>query len=297
LRREADDRRNDESGQYGAAIDEPHGETNLLGQTVVRHDLRPRALLEAWQGVEKCTDGIFQTALRIASSDAQQWGCGMFVGHYGPSFAIRAVRPEVPLWVLFVAAQLVDIAWALLVLGGIEKLRIVPGITAANPLDLYYMPYTHSLVAALLWAGAAAVVGRLVFRWKGWSAAAWVGVAVLSHWVIDWLVHRPDLPLYGDSMKVGLGLWNHVGLSLGLEVLVLGAGLWLYLSRTSGITTIGRYGPVVFVLLMLAVQLASLVGPLPPSPAAVAASALGAYLVFAAVAGWIDRQRVPVARG
>jgi 4-hydroxybenzoate polyprenyltransferase len=78
--------------------------------------------------------------------------------------------------------------------------------------------------------------------------------------------------------------------------LSIGAGLWLYLSRTSGITTIGRYGPVVFVLLMLAVQLASLVGPLPPSPAAVAASALGAYLVFAAVAGWIDRQRVPVAR-
>jgi hypothetical protein len=173
----------------------------------------------------------------------------MFVGHYGPSFAIRAVRPDVPLWVLF--------------------------------------------VAALLWSVAAAAVCRLAFRWKSWSAAAWVGAAVLSHWIIDWLVHRPDLPLYGNSMKVGLGLWNYVGLSLGLEVLVLGGGLWLYMRRTTGITTIGRYGPVVFMLSMLAVQVASRVGPLPPSPAVVAASALGAYLVFAAVAGWIDRQRAP----
>jgi len=123
----------------------------------------------------------------------------MFVGHYGPGFAIRAVRPEVPLWVLFVAAQ--------------------------------------------LWSGAAAVVCRAVFRWRRWSSAAWVGVAVLSHWVLDWLLHRPDLPLFGNSMKVGLGLWNHVALSLGLELLVLGGGLWLYLTKTRAISTVGRYGP------------------------------------------------------
>jgi hypothetical protein len=221
----------------------------------------------------------------------------MFVGHYGPSFAIRAVRPEVPLWVLFVAAQLVDIAWTVLVLGGIEKVRIVPGITAANPLDLYYMPYTHSLVAALLWSVAAAVACRLAFRWKGWGAAVWVGVAVLSHWVLDWLVHRPDLPLYGDAMKVGLGLWNDVGLSLGLEVLVVVGGLWLYLRRSRATTNVGKYGPVVFVALMLAIQVASLVGPPPPSPSVMAASGLGAYLVFAAIAAWIDRRRVPMAQG
>jgi hypothetical protein len=215
----------------------------------------------------------------------------MFIGHYGPSFAIRALRPEIPLWLLFLAAQLVDIAWALLVLGGIEKLRIVPGITAASPLDLYYMPYTHSLVAALLWALGAAIVCRFLFRWRGWSAALWVGAAVLSHWGIDWLVHRPDLPLFGDSVKVGLGLWNYSGLSLGLEVLVVMSGFGLYLQRTRGLTTVGRYGPVVFVVLMLAIQVASIVGPPPPSPAAVAASGLGAYLVFAAVAAWLDRQR------
>lgn len=218
----------------------------------------------------------------------------MFVGHYGPSFAIRAVRPDIPLWVLFVAAQLVDIAWTVLVLAGIEKLRIVPGITAASPLDLYYMPYTHSLVAALLWSVAAAVVCRLTFGWRGWSAAAWVGAAVLSHWMLDWLVHRPDLPLYGNAAKTGLGLWNYLWLSLALEMLVLLSGVWLYLTKTRATSTAGRIGPIVFVLLMLAIQIASLIVSLPPSPAMVAASGLGGYLVFAAISGWIDRKRVPV---
>jgi hypothetical protein len=215
----------------------------------------------------------------------------MFVGHYGPSFAIRAVRPEVPLWVLFVAAQLVDVAWGLLVLAGVEKVRIVPGFTAASPLDLYYMPYTHSLVAALLWSFAAALVCRRVFRWPGWSVASWVGIAVLSHWILDLLVHRPDLPLYDDTAKVGLGLWNYPGISLALEALVLVSGLCLYLKKTQGRTRVGRYGPVMFAVLMFAMQVAMLFAPLPPSSAAVATSALAAYVAFAAVAAWIDRQR------
>jgi len=216
----------------------------------------------------------------------------MFVGHYGPSFALRAWRPEVPLWLLFIAAQLVDIAWALLVLGGIEKVRIVPGITAASPLDLYYMPYTHSLVATALWSLAMAVVCRRLFRWPAWSVAAGVGAVVLSHWLLDWLVHRPALPLYDDTAKVGLGLWNFVGLSLVLEAAVLFGGLWLYLRRTQPRTAVGRHGPLAFALAMFAVQLTTLVGPYPPSAATVAVSALGSYLGFAALAAWLDRQRV-----
>jgi len=126
----------------------------------------------------------------------------MFVGHYGLSFAAKRGDAEVPLWVLFLAVQLLDVAWAPLVLIGIEKLRIVPGITASNPLDLYYMPYTHSLVAAALWSAAAAALYGLVARQSGGRAALVVGVAVFSHWVLDFLVHRPDLPLYDDSSKV-----------------------------------------------------------------------------------------------
>jgi len=218
----------------------------------------------------------------------------MFVGHYGPGFAIKAARPELPLWLLFLAVQAVDIAWATFVLTGIEKVRIVPGITAASPLDLYYMPFTHSLVAALAWSVAAAAACKVLFRWKGWTACAWVGVAVFSHWIIDLLVHRPDLPLWGDEAKVGLGLWNYAGPSFALEAAVLGAGLWFYLARTRALTAVGRYGPAVFAVAMLALQGSTLFAPPPASTTTIAVSALAGYLALAAVAGWIDRQRTAV---
>jgi hypothetical protein len=128
----------------------------------------------------------------------------MFVGHYGPAYAAKSARKSVPLWVLFLAVQLLDIFWSIFVLLGIEKVRIVPGITVVNPLDLYYMPYTHSLVAAILWSVGAAVVYRSFRRGDGWLGAVLVGGAVFSHWLLDLLVHRPDLALYDDTVRVGL---------------------------------------------------------------------------------------------
>jgi hypothetical protein len=215
----------------------------------------------------------------------------MFIGHYGPSFAIKAIRPAIPLWLLFMAVQLVDVAWAVLVLLGIEKVRIVPGITASNPLDLYYMPYTHSLAAAVLWAVAAIVLCKFLPGVRTWSAAAWIGLAVLSHWVLDWLVHRPDLPLYDDTMKVGLGMWNYPAIALLLEALLLFGGMIMYLRRTKALNAIGRFGPPIFGILMLAIQCYVFFGPPPTSPVAAAVTALGSYVVFAAVAQWLDRQR------
>ena len=219
----------------------------------------------------------------------------MFVGHYGPAFAIKSVRRGIPLWLLFVAVQLLDFGWAVLVLLGVEKVRIVPGITASNPLDLYYMPYTHSLVAAILWAAAAIVLCRVLLGVRDWPAAAWVGVAVFSHWVLDFLVHRPDLALYDNRAKVGLGLWNHPVIALSLEALFLFGGMVLYLRRTKPLTTIGRVGPPIFGVLMLGIQGYVFFGPPPASPAAAAVSALVSYVVFAAVAHWLDRQREQVA--
>ena len=215
----------------------------------------------------------------------------MFVGHYGPSFGIKAIRPAIPLWLLFVAVQLVDVAWAVLVILGIEKVRIVPGITASNPLDLYYMPYTHSLVAAVLWAVATVVLCKPWLGVRKWSAAAWVGGAVFSHWVLDFLVHRPDLSLYDDTMKVGLGLWNYPAIALSLEALFLFGGMIMYLRRTKAINAIGRFGPPVFGILMLAIQAYVFFGPPPTSPVAAAITALISYADFAAVAEWLDRQR------
>ena len=156
----------------------------------------------------------------------------MFIGHYGPSFACKAAKPAIPLWVLFLAVQLVDIVWSILVLLGIEKVRIVPGFTATNPLDLYYMPYTHSLPGAALWSVGAAVVYRAVAPAQKWTAAAIVGAAVFSHWILDLVVHRPDLALYDDSYKVGLGLWNYPATAFILEIALLFGGIALYLRMT-----------------------------------------------------------------
>jgi hypothetical protein len=215
----------------------------------------------------------------------------MFIGHYGPAMAIKAIRPTIPLWLLFIAVQLVDVGWAVLVLLGVEKVRIVPGITASNPLDLYYMPYTHSLAAAALWAAAAIVLSRLLPGVRTWPAAAWVGLAVFSHWLLDLLVHGPDLPVYDDTMKVGLGLWNYPALALVLEASLLFGGMIMYMRRTTAINDIGRFGPPVFGITMIAIQCYLFFGPPPASPAAAAISALVSYVVFAAVAQWLDRQR------
>lgn len=168
----------------------------------------------------------------------------MFVGHYGVSFAAKRSDRSIPLWVLFIAVQLLDVFWSVFVFVGIEKVRIVPGITASNPLDLYYMPYTHSLVAALLWSLAAYVAYRAT-RVFGAShrATLLVALAVFSHWVLDLVVHRPDLPLYDNAAKVGLGLWNYPAPALLLEVAVLFGGMFLYLRSTTATTGLGRGGP------------------------------------------------------
>jgi hypothetical protein len=210
----------------------------------------------------------------------------MFVGHYGVSFAAKRAEPAIPLWVLFIAVQLLDVLWAPFVLLGIEKVRIVPEITASNPLDLYYMPYTHSLVAAIGWSVVAFLVYRAV-RPVPPRAAAIVGVAVFSHWVLDFLVHRPDLPLYDNTAKVGLGLWNLPAIAFGLEALLL-FGAMLYLRQG----TVRRTAMLVFGVVMLGIQAYVFFGPPPASDKAAAATALIAYAVFAAVIRALERQAV-----
>jgi hypothetical protein len=215
----------------------------------------------------------------------------MFVGHYGPSFAIKSIQPSIRLWVLFIAVQLLDVGWSVLVFLGVEKVRIVPGITASNPLDLYYMPYTHSLVAALAWAVAGIILCRLLLGIRDWAAGLWIGMAVFSHWVLDFLVHRRDLPLYDDAAKVGLGIWNYPIIALSLEAFLLFGGMIMYLRRTRPLSTVGRLGPPVFGVVMLAIQGYIFFGPPPASPVAAAVTALVSYVVFAAVAHWLDRKR------
>lgn len=215
----------------------------------------------------------------------------MFVGHYGPALAAKATKKSVPLWVLFLAVQLLDVFWSIFVMLGIEKVRIVPGITATNPLDLYYMPYTHSFVAAILWSVGSSVVYRSFRRGDGWMGAGLVGGAVFSHWVLDLLVHRPDLALYDDTMKVGLGLWNYPVVSSALEIAFLFGGIYLYYRATKPVTPGGRYGMVLFGFVMLGVQGLAFFGPTPASADGAAVEALLSYLLFAGVAFWLEKKR------
>ena len=219
----------------------------------------------------------------------------MFVGHYSASLVAKRLAPQLPLWALLLAAQAIDIAWAVFILAGIEDVRIVVGHTATNPLDLYHMPYTHSLPAALLWSLGAAL---LTFAWArsrqkpalARRLALVLGAVVFSHWLLDLVVHVPDLPLWGDRFKVGLGLWNHVVLSTVLELaLLIGAAFWLHADRAVWRQAGGRaLGG--FVAMLVVLHAVNLFGPAPPSIAAVGAGGLAVYLVVAMVGYWLERR-------
>jgi len=218
----------------------------------------------------------------------------MLVGHYGPSYLGKGLSRTLPIWALFLAVQLLDILWSIFVLLGIEKVRIVPGITASNALDLYFMPYTHSLVAGLAWSLAAGSVWWLFDRVEDRRKnSVIIGAAVFSHWILYLVVHRPDLALYDDTMKMGLGLWNHRVLSLVAEAVVLLSGLVVFLRSPASRPgrRWNRWGTAVFVSLLLLLQAGRAVSrTVPSSDRAAAASALAAYLVFPAIAALFDRR-------
>ena len=213
----------------------------------------------------------------------------MFVGHYGVSFAAKRVEKRVPLWVWFIAVQWLDVIWSVLVLMGIETLRITPGFTEANALDLYYMPYTHglpgSIVLSLIFGGIVALFTTGNRR----ATVLLVAAASFSHWVLDLVVHTPDLPLYDNTAKVGFGLWRHVAFSFPLELIVLGLGAWLYAGMTTFASAKGRYVFWGFVIFLAAMQVYANFGPPPTSPDSMAVTALAFYAVLASAAAWVER--------
>jgi hypothetical protein len=224
----------------------------------------------------------------------------MFVGHYGVSFAGKKPAPRLSLGALFLAVQLLDILFAVFVLLGVEKLRIVPGFTKFNPYDLYWMPYSHSLLAALIWSALTTLVGLVALRRLRWSrdrriAAGVLGAAVFSHWLLDLPMHTPDMPLGLDaaSPKIGFGLWNHPALSIAAELLVLAAGTAIYLRATRARTRGAAIRTAVFVGFLAALVLATPLFPVPANERLFAVQALVLYGVLAALAQWIDRGRDP----
>lgn len=210
----------------------------------------------------------------------------MFIGHYGPAAAVAGNR--IKLWHGFVAVQFLDILWAPFVLLGIEHVRIVENFTASNHFDLYDMPYTHSLVMALFWSALAGGAYQLLRKGGGWI----IGALVFSHWLLDFVTHKPDLELWFGGPKVGLALWDNRPLAVSAEFALLIAGLALYLMRTRASGVMGRAAPLILFALLAAAQLFGNFGPPPESAAMAAQSAIIAYLVFAALAAWVDGTRV-----
>lgn len=183
----------------------------------------------------------------------------MFIGHWAPALIAAAVAPRAPrIGVLFIAAQLVDWVFFGFLLIGVEHMRVTPGISAMNPMDLYHMPYTHSLAGSLAFAAGFAALLWAVSR--DGRAAMIGGAVVLSHWFLDLLVHVPDLTLAGSPPKMGLGLWNNPLVAMPLEIgLTLGA-MWLYFARRRP----ARLRIAALALVLLVFQAVNWFGPVEP---------------------------------
>ncbi|ALJ11556.1 metal-dependent hydrolase [Sphingopyxis macrogoltabida] len=212
----------------------------------------------------------------------------MFIGHFAPAL-VAAARPKAAgLGTLFVAAQLVDIGFAALLVPGVEKMRIVPGIAAMNPMDLYHMPYTHSLLGALLWG---AIFGALVwFATKRREAAIGAALVVVSHWFVDLLVHIPDLTLAGAPPKLGFGLWDHPAIAMPLEIALIGSAFVYYARRTAAPS--GNRRLWVLAALLAFAQAVDWFGPKEASYSlAIPATMLGAYALLCLAACWAGWNR------
>jgi hypothetical protein len=214
----------------------------------------------------------------------------VFIGHYGPAFGAKAAVPRVPLWVYFVAVQWLDVIWSILVMAGIEKVKIVPGFTQGSALDLYYMPYTHGLIGAIILSVPfGGTVGLVMGGPRKVTIFLIVAAAVFSHWLLDLAVHTPDLWIY-DGVKVGFGLWRWLWISLPLELLSLFIGAWLYVHFVPARRS-GNLWLWIFASAMAAVEIYAAFGPPPASAVAEAQTALFAYGVLAALAGLVDLSR------
>jgi hypothetical protein len=221
---------------------------------------------------------------------ARRHETGMFVGHFGAAFAAKPLAPRVSLGVLLAAGTFLDLLWPVLVLTGVERVRVDPGNTAFTPLDFVEYPWTHSAAMAAVWSLAFGVVVGLATRER--RAAVVAGLLVFSHWALDLVSHRPDLPLWPGGPKVGLGLWDSVPATLVVEGAIFVGGVWVYLRATRARDGVGRWALVAFLALLAAAYLSDRFGgPPPPGPAAVAWMGVAAGVILLPWAVWIDRHR------
>lgn len=215
----------------------------------------------------------------------------MLAGHLAVALAARRAEPKLSLGVTLAGAFGLDLLWPILLLTRIESVRVQRGDTASTNLAFDHYPWSHGLVPVLAWSLLAGLVARRITR--STRAGIVMGGLVTSHWVLDVVVHRPDLPLWPGGPMVGLGLWNSVPLSMAVEGTLLVAGLWYYLRGTRRRDAIGIWAPVALVALIGLLWATQPIAPLPPSANAVAWSALVMWIVLP-WGNWIDRHRAAV---
>lgn len=213
----------------------------------------------------------------------------MFIGHFALGLAAKRSAPYTSLGTLVAATQFPDLIWPVLVATGVEQVRIAPGITAFTPLDFVSYPWSHSLLFAALWG--LTFGGLYWFITRNTRAAVVLGLLVLSHWGLDFVSHRPDLPLVPGGPRYGLGLWNSIPATLGIESAMFAVGVWMYAHATRPLTRTGRWSFVSFVVVLVLIYGGNLAGPPPPSVRALWTVALLGMALFVVWAAWIDRHR------
>jgi len=212
----------------------------------------------------------------------------MFIGHFGVALAAKRLTPRTSLATLFVGAQFLDLLWPIFLLLGMEHVRIAPGITKVQGFDFYDYPFSHSLTMVLRWALAVALLYWIVRRSA--RGAVVLGSLVASHWFLDFVVHRPDLPLWPGGPKYGLGLWNSWAASLSLEVLLFAAGVWLYVGATKARDKVGRYGFWALIVFLFVAWLGAIFAPPPPDVRTLAWGSMSLWVVVA-WGWWVDGHR------
>ena len=213
----------------------------------------------------------------------------MFIGHIALAFAAKRVTPRVSLAMLLVAAQWADILWPVLLAFGVEQVRIDPGNTAFTPLDFVSYPYSHSLAALVVWGTVVGSVYRGIAG--GRRTFALLGALVVSHWVLDCVTHRPDMPLYPGSEKYGLGVWNSIPATVVLETAMYAGGLWIYMRSTRARDRIGRWAFRSLAAVLMVIYSANLFAGPPPSVDALWQAAIIGASLLTLWAWWADRHR------
>jgi len=210
----------------------------------------------------------------------------MFIGHLAVGLAAKKATPRVSLGVWFLSVEFLDLLWPTLLLLGIEHVRIDPGNTVVTPFDFYDYPISHSLLMVCLWGLLFAAV---VFAWlRDRRASLLLGAGVVSHWVLDWVSHGPDMPLWPGGPKYGLGLWNNLTATMAVELAMFAVGIAIYIGarRSRGQKPSKPFWALMIFLLVI--EFANLFGPPPESVSDVALAGHAQWLLVA-WAWWADR--------